>query len=222
MILILDDHPLVREGLTAIISDNEPESVILQAGTVEEAIKIAKKETPDMAFIDIRLEKDSGLNFLEWLNENLPKCKTFVITSSMRRQDFLDAKNMNVDAYVLKDAFVDEIIYAIKAVNHGKKFYSSAIIHQLDKISEDERLFSCLTLRECEVLCMLSKGLSNSKIATSLFVSEGTIKKHISNILMKLNLTNRVEVVIFAGRNAAAISMMLENSFKDDLRKGAI
>ncbi len=220
MILILDDHPLVRQGLATIIENHAPNRKLVQVGTVQEAKELASANEVYMAFIDIRLAKENGLQFLQWLKELKANVKTFVITSSVRRKDFLDAKALDVDAYVLKDAFVDEVVYAFQVVSQGKKFYSSTMVQLLDQVTEDERLFSQLTTRECEVLGMLSRGMSNAGISKALFVSEGTIKKHISSILTKLDLTNRVQAVIFASKNASAINMMLESNYIEDNRKG--
>ena len=136
MILILDDHPIARQGLCAIININKPEEEIFQAGTVREAVKIAEKKDIDMAFIDINLGKESGFDFLMWLKKNKGDAKTFFITSSSKERDFLLAKKLGVDAYLLKDAFIDEIVCGLKIVEKNGKFYSSALIHQMDQKRE--------------------------------------------------------------------------------------
>lgn len=220
MILILDDHPIARQGLAAIIQMHKPEEIIRQAGTINEAIQIASEPGITMVFIDINLGKENGFDFLSWIKEKDETVKTFFITSSSRESDFLLAKEMGVDAYVLKDAFIDEIVYGLKVVERGSKFYSSTLIERMNRQSDDECRLKELTDREIDVLVLLSQGYSNAKISQQLFISEGTTKKHISSILGKLELANRVEAVLYASKNIFIIRTALNRSVKQDLRKG--
>lgn len=220
MILILDDHPIARQGLCTIIHMNKPEEEILQAGTVREAIRMSEEFSVNMAFIDVNLGKESGFDFLVWLRENRPEAKIFFITSSSRESDFLLAQKMGVDAYVLKDAFIDEIVYGLKVVERGGKFYSSALMERLNRESNEEMQLRELTERELDVLVLLSQGYSNAKIGEKLFISEGTTKKHISSILGKLNLENRVQAVLFASKNSFIIRTALKRAIIPDMRKG--
>lgn len=201
MILILDDHPVARQGLCAIIQMNKPEEKIFQAGTVREAVGIAEKAEVAMAFIDINLGKENGFDFLTWLKTNQEEVKTFFITSSSRERDFILAKRMGVDAYVLKDAFIDDIVYGLKVVERGGKFYSSTLIDQMDRETDEEKQLRELTDRERDVLVLLSQGYSNAEIGQKLYISEGTTKKHVSNILGKLGLENRMQAMLFANKN---------------------
>ncbi len=205
MILVLDDHPVARQGLESIIRMCRPDEEILQAGSVREAISLAEKTELEMAFVDINLGKENGFDFLKWIREQAGRVKVFMITSSSSKKDFLRARGMEVDAYVLKDAFVDDIVYGLKVVERGEKFYSSALMENMGKVSEEEKLLSSLTRREQEVLYLLSQGDSNAKIAQKLFVSEGTVKKHISNLLGKLGMESRVEAILFANRNGQSL-----------------
>lgn len=202
MILILDDHPVARQGLCAIIEMNKPEEKIFQAGTVREAVRIAEKTEVDMAFIDINLGKENGFDFLTWLKSNQEEVKTFFITSSSREGDFILAKKMGVDAYLLKDAFIDEIVCGLKVVERGGKFYSSALIDQMNYETDAGKQLKELTEREIDVLVLMSQGYSNAKISQKLFISAGTTKKHVSNILGKLGLENRMQAMLFANKNA--------------------
>ncbi len=128
MFLILDDHPIARKGLESIIHMYRPDDEVLQAGTVKEAIENMQGRDINMAFIDLNLNGESGLDFLRWLKKERQEVKTIFITSSSREQDFLQAKDMGVDAYILKDAFIDEIMFGLKAVERGSKFYSADLI----------------------------------------------------------------------------------------------
>lgn len=210
MIMVLDDHPIAREGLEAIIKMYRPEEEIVQAGTVKEAITIMDMQKIDMVFVDINLGEGSGFDFLEWLEPEQSEVKVFMITSSSSESDFLHARALGVDAYLLKDAFIDDIVYSLKVIERGGKFYSSDLVDQMGQLSEDEKLLETLTKRELEVLFFLNKGYSNAKIGEELFVSEGTVKKHISNILGKLGLENRMEARLFSSRNSEKLELMIQ------------
>lgn len=222
MILILDDHPVARQGLCSILQMNKPEEEVLQAGTIKEAVLIAEKAKVSMAFIDVNLGKENGFDFLSWIKANRAEAKTFFITSSSREGDFILAKEMGVDAYVLKDAFIDEIVYGLKVVERGGKFYSSILIERMNREAKEENQLKDLTERELDVLMLLSQGDSNAKISQKLYISEGTTKKHISSILGKLGLENRVQAVLFASKNIFIIRMALKRSLVHDMRKGDI
>jgi len=208
--MVLDDHPIAREGLEAIIKMYRPEEEIVQAGTVKEAITIMDMQKIDMVFVDINLGEGSGFDFLERLEPEQSEVKVFMITSSSSESDFLHARALGVDAYLLKDAFSDDIVYSLKVIERGGKFYSSDLVDQMGQLSEDEKLLETLTKRELEVLFFLNKGYSNAKIGEELFVSEGTVKKHISNILGKLGLENRMEAGLFSSRNSEKLELMIQ------------
>ena len=180
------------------------------------------KNDVEMAFIDINLGGENGFDFMIWLKEHKRETKTFFITSSSRESDLELAKQLGVDAYVLKDAFIDEIVYGLKVVERGGKFYSSALIERMNREMEQENQLRDLTEREIDVLVLLSQGYSNAKIGQKLFISEGTTKKHISSILGKLGLENRVQAVLFASKNIFIIRMALKRSVVHDMRKGGI
>ena len=201
MFLILDDHPIARKGLESILHMYRPDDKVLQAGTVKEAIDNMQNNNIDMAFIDLNLNEENGMDFLKWLKKERQEVKTIFITSSSREQDFLQAKDMGVDAYILKDAFIDEIMFGLKAVERGSKFYSAELVENIGSSTEEDKKLSSLTARETEVLKLLHCGYSNLEISEKLFISNGTTKKHVSSILRKLGLKNRVEAVLFADKS---------------------
>lgn len=201
MVLVLDDHPIARQGLESIIKLHKPDTETVQAGTVQEAISLTEHEQIDMAFVDINLHNESGFEFLEWMQKKDMDVKTFIITSSSSENDFLKAKSLDIDAYLLKDAFIEDIVYSLKVVDRGGKFYSSDLVKNIGNISEEEQKIDTLTKRELEVVLLLRGGHSNARIADALYVSEGTIKKHLSNIFGKLELCSRTEVMAFVERN---------------------
>jgi len=201
MFLILDDHPIARKGLESILHMYRPDDKVLQSGTVKEAIDNMQNNNIDMAFIDLNLNEENGMDFLKWLKKERQEVKTIFITSSSREQDFLQAKDMGVDAYILKDSFIDEIMFGLKAVERGSKFYSAELVENIGSSTEEDKKLSSLTARETEVLKLLHCGYSNLEISEKLFISNGTTKKHVSSILSKLGLKNRVEAVLFADKS---------------------
>jgi len=215
MVLVLDDHPIARQGLESIIKLHNPEEETVQAGTVKEAIDLAREKSIDSVFVDLNLHNESGFDFLEWIqNQNHDKnknIKTFVITSSSSEIDFMKAKNMGIDAYILKDAFVDDIVYGLKVVDRGGKFYSSDLMANVGNTSDEEKKIDTLTRRELEVALLLREGYSNAKLANILSISEGTVKKHISNIFSKLEIYTRTEVLVFVEKHIERFQLALNS-----------
>lgn len=201
MILILDDHPLVRKGLESIIRMHCKEEPIVQAGTVREAVRELEQDKFSKVFVDLNLDRESGFALVEWIRKNYITVAVFLVTSSSSVKDFLYAKKLKVDAYILKDAFIDDIVYGIRVVERGGRFYSPNLMEQMDSFTEKERMLYDLTAREKDVLNLLAKGYSNQRISQELYISEGTTKKHISSILGKLRVENRVEASLFISGN---------------------
>jgi nitrate/nitrite response regulator protein len=211
MVLVLDDHPIARQGLESVIKLHRPDEETVQAGTVKEAIDLTKEKSIDSVFVDLNLHNESGFDFLEWIQSQNKNIKTFVITSSSSESDFVKAKNMGIDAYILKDAFIDDIMYSLRVVDRGGKFYSSDLMANVGNTSEDDKRIDTLTRRELEVALLLREGYSNAKIANNLLISEGTVKKHISNIFSKLEIYNRTEVLVFVEKHMERFQTILNS-----------
>ena len=211
MVLVLDDHPIARQGLESVIKLHRPDEETVQAGTVKEAIDLTKEKSIDSVFVDLNLHNESGFDFLEWIQSQNKNIKTFVITSSSSESDFVKAKNMGIDAYILKDAFIDDIMYSLRVVDRGGKFYSSDLMANVGNTSEDDKRIDTLTRRELEVALLLRDGYSNAKIANNLSISEGTVKKHISNIFSKLEIYNRTEVLVFVEKHMERFQTILNS-----------
>ena len=197
--------------LQAVIKLHRPDEETVQAGTVKEAIDLTKEKSIDSVFVDLNLHNESGFDFLEWIQSQNKNIKTFVITSSSSESDFVKAKNMGIDAYILKDAFIDDIMYSLRVVDRGGKFYSSDLMANVGNTSEDDKRIDTLTRRELEVALLLREGYSNAKIANNLSISEGTVKKHISNIFSKLEIYNRTEVLVFVEKHMERFQTILNS-----------
>jgi len=196
-IVIVDDHPLVRKGLSSVLLFEKDIEVIGEASTVNEGIDVIKKLMPDQVLLDLRLDNESGLDIISKINKREIQCKFTVLTSSLDERDFKTAEQLGVDGYILKEALPEEIIYAIHLIGKGRKYYDPGILEIVMKKNEDN-VTEKLTEREKDVLESLGKGFSNRDIANELFITEFTVKKHVSQILVKLNLSGRTQAALYA------------------------
>lgn len=196
-VLIIDDHDIVRKGIAAMLGCDDDFEEIEEAGNLEEGMKKLTIYTPDIALIDVNLAGQNGLDIIERAKERQIHTKFVVLTSSSRKSDFLRAKELEVDGYILKDSNVEDIIYAIKSIARGRKFYDAQITEQ-SKQDDRDKMLKSLTEREQEVFIEIGKGLTNTQIAEKLYISENTVKKHISSLLGKLGLAHRTEVALCA------------------------
>jgi len=194
-ILVVDDHPLVRRGIIDILSMNGKQEVF-EGSNLAAAKAILKEKRIDIVIIDLNLGNENGFELVEMVKSSYPDIKNVVLTSSSNIFDYKKAMELDVDAYIIKDAFIEDIVYALQVVSRGGKYYSPQIIQQSMNGFMPKELME-LTDREKEILAHLSKGMTNAQISNALFIAESTTKKHISNILSKLKLNNRVEAVLY-------------------------
>lgn len=202
-LLVVDDHPLVRKGISSIFSFEGNVAAVLEASNINEAMTLIGSEVPELSIVDLNLGKEDGLELVMRARSEGAKTKFVILTSSVRKEDFIRSEEVGIDGYILKEAFAEDILYAINLVMRGKKFIDSEILrYQAENNTKDDYL-NDLTPREEDVLRELGKGLSNMEIAENLFISENTVKKHVSNILLKLNFNHRTEAALFANQNMA-------------------
>lgn len=197
-IVIVDDHPLVLQGLTAVISVERDMNLIGEAANASEAVEIVTRMKPDIALVDLRLMDVSGLDIVKMCKEKVPACKYIILTSSVDQDDFRRARELGVDGYVLKEAFPEELISAIRLVYRGRKYYDPSMVDLMLNKDEIDSHVEQLTPRELEVLSALGEGLNNKDIAKKLFITEYTVKKHVSQVLAKLDLTGRTQAALYA------------------------
>lgn len=199
-ILIVDHQPLIRRGIMEILSNTNESYGIYEAGNFAEAIKIAQEKNADIAFVDLHLGTDDGLTLVDKMRQSCQcNIKFILMATTISIFEFRRAKELGVDGYILKDALIEDILYAFNVVKRGEKFYQSKIIEKAFNGVESEGL-KLLTERELDVFSELKKGLTNGQISNNLFITEGTTKKHISSILNKLKLSNRTEVIVYANK----------------------
>ncbi|MEH7344717.1 response regulator transcription factor [Bacillus sp. JJ1532] len=212
-VLIVDDQPLIREGLGSLLNLRNEIEVIGTAGDGAEALEKALSLTPDIVLMDIRMPNVNGVEGTRLLRENIPQVKVLMLTTFSDSEYIFDALEEGASGYLLKDMSTDTIVQAILTVFHGgvvlpKDFTSNVLTEIRLKKSKEEINseapipFSLneLTSRELEVLSHLGQGFNNKEIADALFITEGTVKNHVSNIIQKLELRDRTQAAIFAVR----------------------
>lgn len=199
-ILILDHQPLIRRGIMEVLSNTKELHSFIESGSLAEALKITQAQSIDIAFVGLHLGADDGLELVDRVRQS-GQCnmKFILMATTISIFEFRRAKELDVDGYILKDAMIEDILYAFNVVKRGEKFYQSKIIEKAFSGVESEGL-KLLTERELDVFSELKKGLTNGQISSNLFITEGTTKKHISSILNKLKLSNRMEVVVYANK----------------------
>ncbi|MCR8635920.1 response regulator [Paenibacillus radicis (ex Xue et al. 2023)] len=210
-VVIVDDHPLVRRGLSAVLTLEHDIEIMGESEMVEEAIELIEETKPDLAIVDIKLGDRSGFEVVEQLKNSA--CRCMILTSSMKEMDVRRAEAAGAEGYVLKEALPEELLLAIKLIFKGKKYYDPGLMEILFKRDDDDDL-SKLTPKEREVLIGLGEGLSNQGIADKLIVTEFTIKKHVSQILSKLNLNDRTQAALFAHSKGLVNFTMDNQGFK--------
>lgn len=188
-LLIAEDQSMLRDAMATLLSMEDSVEIVLQAKDGKEAINLISTNDIDVAILDVEMPEATGLDVLEYIRSNNIHCKVIIVTTFKRMGYFERAIKNNVDAYVLKDRSIDELMKTINNVLAGHKEYSPELM---------ENIFNShnpLTNQEKIILIKIKEGLPNKEIANELFLSEGTIRNYISNILTKLNCKNRTEAV---------------------------
>ena len=188
-LLIAEDQSMLRDAMATLLSMQDSVESVLQAKNGKEAIDLISTNDIDVAILDVEMPEATGLDVLEYIRSNNIDCKVVIVTTFKRMGYFERAIKNNVDAYVLKDRSIDELMKTISNVLAGHKEYSPELM---------ENIFNShnpLTNQEKIILIKIKEGLSNKEIANELFLSEGTIRNYISNILTKLNWKNRTDAV---------------------------
>jgi DNA-binding NarL/FixJ family response regulator len=196
-LVLIDDHPLVLQGIEVVVQYQEDMEVVGMASCGEAGMKVLQDSQPDIALVDLRLPGEYGLDIIKRARAIVPHCRFIVLTSYSERSDVKRAMAEKVEGYVLKDAMPEEILNAIRLVAKNRTYIDPVIMQTLFTQDKDDPIEQ-LTPREMEVLEYLALGMSNRDIATALFVTEYTIKKHVSQILEKLDLADRTQAALFA------------------------
>lgn len=203
-VLIADDHALVRQGLRKVLELEPGIKVVGEAGDGAAAIAQACKLQPDVVLMDLNMPGTNGVEATRSIKKELPRARVIVLT--IDEDDLIfEAIRAGVSGYVLKDIESDELVRAIIDVYEGKSVVHPRVtakllgeFNRLSTMAADETAAGRLTDRELDVLVCLAKGASNQDIADKLFISEKTVKNHITSILRKLNVKDRTQAAIYA------------------------
>ncbi|SHJ12533.1 two component transcriptional regulator, LuxR family [Clostridium amylolyticum] len=195
-LLIADDHPIVRRGIKSMLSFEEGDYNIYESSNLSETMEAIKRQSIDLVLLDLRLGNDNGMDIINNARSVKPRVKYLILSSFISELDFIKGENLNVDGFMLKDAFAEDIVYAIKTIMRGRKYYDPTIMNY-SKNFEKELMGKKLTEREKEILLEIGKGATNGDIASKFYLSESTVKKHVSSILCKLNFSHRAQVVYY-------------------------
>lgn len=195
-VILADDHPVVRDGLAAIVNQQADMQVIAEASDGEEALALFLQHQPDVMVLDLRMPRLDGANVVQRLLELHPKARILIMTTYDGDEDIFRSLSQGAKGYILKDAPRQEILSAIRAVSNDQPYTSSSIATKaIQRMARPT-----LTQREQHVLQQLAQGLSNKEIARRLDITEGTAKTHVKAILTKLDAISRTEAVAVAHR----------------------
>ena len=200
-IIVADDHPMLREGLVAVLATQPDFEVVGEAADGSETVRLAEKLRPDVILLDLEMPGTDGVAALEGLREAGSEARAVVFTAYDTDQRILGALRAGARGYLLKGASRAEIFSAVRTVHAGGSLLEPGVTTRLlDHMREERDRTEPLTPREFEVLGLISEGLSNGEIAGRLFVTERTVKFHVSSILAKLGAGNRTEAARIAVR----------------------
>jgi DNA-binding NarL/FixJ family response regulator len=200
-ILVADDHPMLREGLVAVLGTQPDFDVVGEAADGSEVVRLAEKLHPDVILLDLEMPGVDGVSALERLRNIGSEARTIVFTAYDTDERILRSLRAGARGYLLKGASRAEIFDAIRTVHSGGSLLEPAVTTRLlEHLEQGDERPSDLTPRELEVLTLLARGLKNAEIAGELFISERTVKFHVSSILAKLGAENRTEAARIAVR----------------------
>ncbi len=205
-ILLVDDHEVVRNGLRSYIETVSDFQVVAEAASGEEAIRLVGEYVPDIVLMDLIMPGMDGIETTRRLKQISPRTQVVVLTSYHEDAHIFPALKAGAISYILKDMKMDKLIEALRRAVQGEvTLHPRVAARVLQNIrtgedGEDPQMIAALTQREHDVLKLIANGLSNTQIAAELFISENTVKGHVSNILSKLHLADRTQVAVFAWR----------------------
>jgi len=195
-ILIADDHPVVREGLVTILSLQDDLEVVGQARDGEEACRLYEQLRPDILILDLRMPRKDGLEVVTELMAQRPRPRIIVLTNSPKAEDLRRALSAGAKGYLLKGAESQEVTQTIREVYAGESSLPRKVVAQLaESMAQPE-----LSQRELQVLKQMALGKSNKEIGQVLYISEHTVKNHVTAILEKLNAVGRTEAIALAAQ----------------------
>ncbi len=204
-VMIADDHSLIREGIKQLLEFDGTIEVMTEASNGVECLEKLEDIHPDVLLLDVNMPEKNGLEVLEEIKKKNYNIKVLILTVHNELEYLLKAIDIGVDGYILKDSESAELKKAIQAVLSGENYIQASLIpalnNRLANRDIDKDKIDSLTTRELEVLIKVANGMLNKEIATSLNISERTVKNHISNIFKKIDVSDRTQAAVFAIKN---------------------
>ncbi len=204
-VMIVDDHSLIREGLKQLLEFDGSIEIVAEATNGIECLEKLNIYEPDVLLLDINMPEKNGIEVLREMKDNNSPVKVLILTVHNELEYLMNAVDIGVDGYILKDSEFVELKRAINAVLEGENYIQPSLIPALNSqlvnrdIEKDK--IALLTSRELEVLAQVANGMFNKEIATNLNISERTVKNHISNIFKKIDVSDRTQAAVFAIKN---------------------
>lgn len=203
-LMLVDDHEMVRMGLSSFFSVQDDITVVGEAANGREGVELALRLKPDIILMDLVMEVMDGTDATKKIIEKWPKAKIMILTSFIDDEKVLPAMHAGACGYILKTSAAQEIAQAVRNTHNGNNYIEEQVSSILEEKKENMNkhfLHERLTNRENEVVQLISKGYTNQEIADKLFITLKTVKTHVSNILSKLEVEDRTQVAIYAFRH---------------------
>ncbi|WP_096201461.1 response regulator transcription factor [Bacillus sp. FJAT-45350] len=203
-VLLVDDHEMVRMGLSTYLATEEDLDVVGEASSGEEGITLAHKYKPDVVLMDLVMEGIGGIEATKQIVSSFPTTKVIVLTSFIDDEKVYPVIEAGAFSYLLKTSRATEIAAAIRAAYNGESIVESQVTSKMmERMRKQSQKLphEQLTPRELEVLCLIGDGKTNQDIADKLFIGVKTVKTHVSNILAKLDVEDRTQIAIYAHRH---------------------
>ncbi len=205
-LLLVDDHEVVRQGLSALLGRREEFQVVAEAGTVADAVEAARKFRPDLVVMDVRLPDGSGIEACREIRAEMPDTRVVMLTSYPDEDAVLSAIIAGASGYLLKQVRARDLVAALQAVGRGESLLDPAVTGRvLDRIrriatADQPDALAQLTSQEQKILLLVAEGKTNKEIAAQVFLSDKTVKNYVSSILSKLNLERRAQAAAYMAR----------------------
>ena len=205
-LLIVDDHVVVRRGLRSMLADTEDVEIVGEASNAGETVELVTLLQPDIVLLDIKMPGMDGLRLLRLLSQKSPHVKTIILTNYDEEQLLLEAFRVGAYGYLLKNIGREALLEALRTVHRGRRMLSpevmDRILRQFAELNQQQALEEFgLSAREIELLNLVADGNTNRQIATKMFWSERTVKRKLSDVLRKLDATDRAHAVAVAMRH---------------------
>lgn len=224
-ILLIDGHPLLRYGIKQLLCSDPSFAVIAEASNGRDGLRLAEEYTPDLIILDLKLQLLNGIDTLKQLRTKKTNSKVIVFSHSDSVEDITESMQIGVDGYLLKSIEPEHLLHAIQLIRSGTRVISPSVSYLYRKslrtrgyIEKNNTGIQRLSHREIDVVRLIAHGNSNKIISRKLFITEGTVKIHVKNILRKLGMKSRIEVALMIrDENITSLSSNYEALFEEGL-----